>query len=300
MSEPHPPSKYSPPVVVTQLSWTFGIRPILQNLSFQIEAGARVGLFGANGSGKSTLMKCLLGLQAFDWGHVTLFGRDLDYIDDELRSRIAYVPQSPDLFPWLTVEQHLRVIGQSYPGWNEKRALELALGLELPLGKSVSKLSGGDQQKLAIALALAHQPDLIFMDEPVANLDPVRRNHFMRQLFVDHTWIAKEATVIFTSHLLNDLEDVLTQVIFLRNGDLQLDAAWPAFKYEHRLVNNKTLDALLASQPANQKIEDGAVIHRGKDYSLVNGAALATGGAQVPDSAFYPLTLDSLFQVLQQ
>lgn len=292
------PSSNPFPLCVENLSWTFGVRPILQELSFHIKAGARVGLLGANGSGKSTLMKCLLGLQPFESGQVTVYGKNLDQIDDEIRARLAYVPQSPSLFPWMTVEQHLRVIGQAYRNWTEKRAIELALALELSLGKLVSKLSGGDQQKLAIVLALAHQPDLILMDEPVANLDPVRRSKLMRQLFIDHTWIAQDATVIFTSHLLGDLEDVLSQVIFLHQGRLQLCADWPAFKQQHRIVSNQLLDTILGS--STQHGNDQAIVHRGADQSLVQFAAFSEALEKISDSGVVPLTLDTLFHVLQQ
>lgn len=278
---------------VQELTWHFGVRPILDGVSFTLPVGAKVGLLGANGSGKSSLLKCLLGLQNFDSGEVTLCGHPLSQLDDEARAKLAYVAQSPDLFPWMSVEQHLRTIGQAYPLWNEKRAIELALSLELSLGKTVSKLSGGDQQKLAIVLALAHQPELIMMDEPVANLDPLRRRNLMRHLFLDDRWLSPQATLIITSHFLSDLDDVLSHVIFMREGKIQLYADWRALRQTHCVI-------------ANQLLQDVHVeiLHQGRETSVVAIASLPArlqqelGSSSISGSR--SMTLDTLFAALHQ
>lgn len=274
---------------VQELSWHFGVRPILDRVSFALPIGAKVGLLGANGSGKSSLLKCLLGLQNFDSGEVTLCGHPLSQLDDEVRAKLAYVSQSPDLFPWMSVEQHLRTIGQAYPLWNEKRAIELALSLELSLGKTVSKLSGGDQQKLAIVLALAHQPELIVMDEPVANLDALRRHNLMRHLFLDHRWISPQATLIITSHFLSDLDDVLSHVIFMREGQIQLYADWRALRQTHCVIANQLLQGVRPE-----------ILHQGHETSVVAIASLPTHLQQGQGSGSKSITLDTLFAALHQ
>ena len=120
----------------------------------------------------------------------------------------------------------------------------------------------------------------------------------MRQLFIDHTWIAQDATVIFTSHLLGDLEDVLSQVIFLHQGRLQLCADWPAFKQQHRLVSNQLLDTILGRAPNMAMIK--AIVHRGADQSLVQFAAFSEVLEKSRIQAWCHSTLDTLFHVLQQ
>lgn len=269
------------------LNWHRGLNHILKDVSFTIPQGSKVGLLGSNGSGKSSLLKCLTGLTLADSGTVELFGQSTMEMNDSVRERIAYVAQTPDLFPWLTVEQHLKAIGQAYPRWTERRALELALHLELSLGKLVSKLSGGDQQKLAIVLALAHEPDLIFMDEPVANLDPLRRAGLMQSLFVDGRWVKEEATIVFTSHLLADLNHLLTHILFMRQGELQWQTDWVYTKKHCRLIP-KTEAAGLVSSPHFQS----------KKLALIDLNELTDAQGNELSRRFPAPTLDAVFAAL--
>jgi ABC-2 type transport system ATP-binding protein len=230
-------------VTCHNLHFAYSFKTILQDVNLAIPQGAVAGLIGANGCGKSTLLRCLVGLQIPQQGQVRLFNTPALEIDDTIRERLGFVAQAPDLFPWLTVEKHIKTIGQAYPKWRERRALELALRLRLPMGREVAQLSGGDQQKLAVVLALAHQPDLIILDEPVSSLDPMTRRDFMRSLFQDERSLFADAadensasleeenyapTIIISSHLLSDLERVVSHVAFMREGRVQLFEAWDA------------------------------------------------------------------------
>jgi ABC-2 type transport system ATP-binding protein len=225
------------------LHFSYSFKSILQDVNLAIPHGAVVGLIGANGCGKSTLLRCLVGLHNPQQGQVRLFNTPALEMDDTIRERLGFVAQSADLFPWLSVEKHIKMIGQAYPKWRERRAIELALRLRLPMGREVSQLSGGDQQKLAVVLALAHQPDLVILDEPVSSLDPMTRRDFMRSLFQDerpffadsidetdqHDDSAKYApTILISSHLLSDLERVVSHVAFMRDGRIQLFEEWDA------------------------------------------------------------------------
>lgn len=223
------------------LHFSYGGKSILQDVSLAIPQGAVVGLIGANGCGKSTLLRCLAGLHQPQQGEVRLFGKPVSEMDDAIRERLGFVAQSADLFPWLTVEKHIRMIGQAYPKWRKRRALELALRLRLPMTREVSQLSGGDQQKLAVVLALAHRPDLIILDEPVSSLDPMTRRDFMRSLFQDERPFFAGSddqkdqydndagytpAILISSHLLSDLERVVSHVAFIRDGSIQLFEEW--------------------------------------------------------------------------
>lgn len=238
-------SKHSYAVTCENLHFSYSFKSILQDVNLAIPHGAVVGLIGANGCGKSTLLRCLVGLQIPQQGQVKLFGTPALDMDDSVRERLGFVAQSADLFPWLTVEKHVKMIGQAYPKWRERRALELAIRLHLPMGREVSQLSGGDQQKLAVVLALAHQPDLIILDEPVSSLDPITRRDFMRSLFQDERPFFADSiddfvdeannsnadyapTIVISSHLLSDLERVVSHVAFMRDGRIQLFEEWDA------------------------------------------------------------------------
>ncbi|MEI8326443.1 MAG: ABC transporter ATP-binding protein [Betaproteobacteria bacterium] len=218
---------------------------ILDHIDLSIPRGAVVGLVGRNGAGKSTLLRCMVGLAEPTQGAAKLLGCPALDLSDPVRERLGYVAQTPDLFEWMEVHEHLRAIGQAYPRWNEERCLVLACRLGLPMGGRVKNLSVGDQQKLAVVLALAHDPDVLLLDEPVSNLDPMTRNEFMRSLFVDRRLgeetdergvLDAERTIVISSHLLSDLERVVSHVAFIRQGRLQLFEAWDAMLEHFRLI----------------------------------------------------------------
>ena len=230
-------------------------KTILGGITLDIPRGAVVGIVGRNGAGKSSLLRTMVGLAVPSMGTATLLGRQALDIDDGTRARLGYVAQTPDLFEWLTVTQHLELLGKAYPGWEQKYCMELAARFDLPLADKVSKLSGGDKQKLAVVLALAHRPDVLVLDEPVSHLDPLTRRDFMRALFSDG---AGDTTIVISSHLLSDLERVVSHVAFIREGFLQLFDAWDAILEHVRFV------------PFNMSIADDALVHRGVKHCVVD------------------------------
>jgi ABC-2 type transport system ATP-binding protein len=216
---------------------------ILKDISLSLPAGSVVGLVGRNGAGKSTLLRCLAGLIDPSSGSAALLGCPSSHLTDAVRERLGFVAQTPDLFEWMEVFEMIKTIGSAYPRWDETRALALAVQLNLPMGGAVRNLSGGDQQKLSVVLAMAHDPDLLLLDEPVSSLDPMTRREFMRALFSSPLRAdnppegpTHERTVLISSHLLADLERVVTHVAFIREGRLQLFDAWDAMQEHLRLV----------------------------------------------------------------
>jgi ABC-2 type transport system ATP-binding protein len=206
-------------------SWSASRPLVLDRIDFAIPEGAVVGLVGRNGAGKSTLMRCLLGLTTPASGESRLLGAPSLKLPDAVLERLGYAAQTPDLFPRLTGEEHLEEIAAVYPGVHMRDAVALAGRLDLGLARRAGELSQGDQQKLAVVLALAHDPDLLLLDEPVASLDPISRRDFMRALFAMRRKPSPR-TVLVSSHLLSDLERVVSHVMFLREGRLQLFIEW--------------------------------------------------------------------------
>jgi ABC-2 type transport system ATP-binding protein len=223
----------TPAVSVQDVSLNYGGPPVLDNISFQLPPGAVVGLVGRNGAGKSTLLRCLLSLSLPQSGSVQVLGDAAHELSDTTRERIGYVPQLPDLVEWMTVWQHVSYIGSFYSRWSEKTARDLCIRFELPLDLKVKSLSVGDKQKLSIILALAHDPELVLMDEPVASLDPMMRREFMRALFDTE----QTRTILISSHLLSDLERVVSYVAFMREGRLQLMGGWDELSENLRIVS---------------------------------------------------------------
>jgi ABC-2 type transport system ATP-binding protein len=212
-------------IKATGISKHFGSQQVLDNLDWEIEPGKVIGLLGRNGAGKSTLMECLLGLRETEVGRVTLFGEPVDSLSAASRARIGYVPQKPDLFEWLTPLQMLDYFKVLYPRWNAAKVDGLLQhwGFDpLMRNKPIGKLSMGEKQRLSIIRALAHDPDLLILDEPVSSLDPAGRRDFLREL-IDQV-LDSGTTVVFSTHILSDLERIALDVAFLKDGKIALQA----------------------------------------------------------------------------
>ena len=202
------------------LRMAFGPQVVLDGLDWSLPPGQVVGLLGRNGAGKTTLIETLLGLREPDAGRATLFGQPSTALDDAARARIGYVPQRSDLFEWLTADQLLAYFRSFYPRWNTAKVDGLMSRWDIARDKPIGKLSGGQQQRLSIVRALAHEPELLVLDEPVASLDPAGRRDFLGEL-VEQV-VDRRTTIVFSTHILSDLERVALDVAFLAGGKIAL------------------------------------------------------------------------------
>ena len=219
----HFPHADTPSAALSQLTLRYPKGPtVLNGLDWQLLPGQVVGLLGRNGAGKTTLLEALLGLREPDAGTVSLFGQDAQHLDDATRARIGYVPQQSDLFEGFTPIQLLAYFKSFYPRWNAAKVEGLMSRWEIPREQAIRKLSGGQKQRLSIIRALAHEPDLLVLDEPVASLDPAGRRDFLRELVGEV--LDRGATVVFSTHILSDLERVAFNVAFLTQGRIALQA----------------------------------------------------------------------------
>ncbi|MCC6069703.1 ABC transporter ATP-binding protein [Massilia sp. GCM10020059] len=215
---------------------SFSGHAVLNGLDLEVKPGQVIGLLGRNGAGKSTLIECLLGLRELDAGQVSIYGEDVANLSEATRARIGYVPQKSDLFEWLTPDQMLAYFKALYPRWNDAKVEGLLerWGFDaLMRNKAIGKLSGGERQRLSIIRALAHDPSLLVLDEPVSALDPVARRDFLREL-VDSV-IERGTTVIFSTHILTDLERVAVDVAFLKDGKIVLQGGLDSLLEKARL-----------------------------------------------------------------
>ena len=198
----------------------FDGREVLCRLDWEVPQGRVVGLLGRNGAGKTTLLRCLLGLSPVDAGSIEILGEPMDEPRGERLHRIGYVPQSFDLFPWMKVGDFLAFTAAFYRRWDTALVERLLAEWQLDRKKKIAALSQGQRQMLAIVRALAPDPDLLVLDEPVASLDPIARRDFLATLLPLVRRPGK--TVIFSTHITTDLERVDADIALLRTGRIAL------------------------------------------------------------------------------
>jgi len=219
---------------IAGLTKRFGQQIVLDSLDWSVPSGRVVGLLGRNGAGKSTLIRSALGLSPFDAGTVSIHGDSLPDYSPATLHRIGYVPQSFDLFPWMRVRQYLVFHSAFYARWDSALADGLLSRWEVDAKKKIGELSQGQRQKLAIIRAIAPDPDVLLLDEPVASLDPQTRRFFLDELLKLTRRPGK--TVVFSTHITTDLERADAEIALLKSGRIQFSCDLPTLKQRVRRV----------------------------------------------------------------
>jgi ABC-2 type transport system ATP-binding protein len=212
---------YTTVVDVTGLSRSFGSKRALDGVSFRATAGQVYGLVGANGAGKTTLIKHLLGLLRAVSGSVRVFG--LDPVRDPVGvlSRVGYLSEERDLPEWMSVDELMRYTQAYHPTWDAAYARELLESFALDPSKKVKELSKGMRAQAGLIAAVAHRPELLILDEPSSGLDVVVRRDILDA--VVRTVADDGRTVIFSSHLLEEVERMSDHVTMIHNGQVTLN-----------------------------------------------------------------------------
>jgi ABC-2 type transport system ATP-binding protein len=196
----------------------YGSTPVLRNLELTVEQGAIYGFLGRNGAGKTTTIRTILGVLAPSAGTVTLGDRTVRRTTAAMRRDIGYVSQEQHFFDWMTARHLGWFVGAFYPTWDSARFYRTLERLVVPVDRSAGQLSGGTRLKLAIALALAHRPKLLILDEPTAGVDPVTRRDVL-DLLQDEAR-TEGRTVLFSTHYVAEVEAIGTVVGVLHAGQL--------------------------------------------------------------------------------
>lgn len=213
------------------LKKSFDQHQVLKGITISAGRGEVIGLIGLNGSGKTTLLETALGFSPPSAGQAYLFGKNsMTELDEATKGRIGFVPQREELLHNINGEQYLNLVAAFYKHWNNELVAKISREWDIPLTKKIAKLSEGQKQKLAIVSSLGHEPELLILDEPVASLDPVARRQFLKQLIEMSD--RHQQTVIFSTHIVSDLERVASRVWLLKDGIIAVDEALDALK-EH-------------------------------------------------------------------
>lgn len=207
-----------PVIEARNLSKTFrGGTVAVSGLDLAVAPGTVYGLIGRNGAGKTTALRMLMGLLRPDGGTARVLGADLWTAPRETRARVAYVPQDQQLHAWMTLTEHCTYLAHFYDRWDPAYARRLAGRFELTPDRQVGLLSGGERRKVSVALALAARPEILLLDEPAAGLDPVARRELI-DVLVDILASGEGCTVLFSTHILSDLERIAEQVGIMDRG----------------------------------------------------------------------------------
>ncbi len=233
MHQEHKPSSNEPLVVVDQLTKAYGDFFAMRDCSLTIPCGQVFGLLGPNGAGKSTLLRLLLGFLRPTSGRARIGGFDCYRQRLAAHRLLSYLPGDPRLFRTMSGKQVLKFFSQVRPDCDYQRSLRIAERLDLNLSRWVLLMSTGMRQKLAIAAVLAVEQPLLVLDEPTTNLDPT-----VRGVVLEMIREAQQAgrTVIFSSHVLSEIEEVCDRVIILRRGQLVHDQSISDLMRQHRVI----------------------------------------------------------------
>lgn len=212
-------------IQVSNLSKWYGPFQALRDVSFQVNEGEIVGLLGPNGAGKTTTIKILTGYLHPDEGTVLIGGMDVLVHTREVQAIIGYLPENAPLYPELSVQGYLKMMAdlrQIPPDEQLERIAEAvhAVGLEDQLTRPIGQLSKGYRQRVGLAQAILHRPKLLILDEPTLGLDPTQVLEVRRLI----RRLARDSTILFSTHILSEVEALCDRVIILMNGEVRADA----------------------------------------------------------------------------
>ncbi|MGP4016748.1 ABC transporter ATP-binding protein [Saccharopolyspora sp. 5N708] len=236
----------------------------LRNCTIEIPAGRVVGLVGPNGAGKSTLMNLMVGLLAPTEGREEVFGERV--VPGTVLHRVAYIDQEHSMYRNFRIDEMLKAGRLLNARWNQQIATDRLAELDIALNSKVGEISGGQRAQVALALALAKEPDLLVLDEPVASLDPLARREMMSSLMAAKA--DRDCTVVLSSHVVSELERLCDYLVVLDRGTVKLVGDIDTLLDEHRVLVGPTTAPSPAGAVHRHVNEDRATV-------LVRGAVRA-------------------------
>jgi ABC-2 type transport system ATP-binding protein len=234
------------------LTKRYGDTPVLRGINLNIQPGRIVGLIGPNGAGKTTAIKAILGLTSFD-GELQVLGKDPRTERDELMNEVCFIADVAVLPRWMKVSQALDFVAGVHPRFDRKRAEEFLARTDIRPDRRVRQLSKGMVTQLHLALILAIDARLLVLDEPTLGLDLLFRRSFYDTLLNDY--FDKERTILVTTHQVEEIENILTDVIFIQHGNIALDAPTETLgeRFVQLVPTPANLEAARALKPFHQR-----------------------------------------------
>ena len=226
-------------IQVKNLSKNYRKQSAVQDLNFRLEEGQIVGFLGPNGAGKSTTLKMMMGLIRPSDGSILIDGKDPQEQEIALKKKIGYLAENNPLYPEMYVREFLAFIGNIHQLKNlDERIQEVIewVGLQKEAHKKIQELSKGYQQRVGIAMAILHNPAILILDEPTSGLDPNQRAE-IRDLIKS---LQKDRIILFSSHILSEVEAICDRVLLLHQGKLVSDSPMKDIKDLEKFFKEKT------------------------------------------------------------
>ena len=239
-------------VTARNLSKRFGTTVALDNVNLNIQAGRIVGLVGPNGAGKTTALKAILGLAEFD-GELTVLGLDPRKDRNQLMQNVCFIADVAVLPRWITVEEVVDFVGGVHPRFSREKCQAFLSKTKMKPTQRVRELSKGMIVQLHLALVMAIDAKLLVLDEPTLGLDILYRKEFYQSLLNDY--FDEEKTIIVTTHQIEEIEHILTDLLFIRDGKIVLDATMEQIgeRFSEVMVNPDKADAARALKPMYER-----------------------------------------------
>ena len=221
-------------VCCQNLTKQYGSFTALDCINFTLESGKIVGLLGPNGSGKTTLIKLLNGLLTPTMGEIRIAGQPIGV---ESKKLVAYLPDNSYLNSWMTVKQIVSYFTDFYEDFRPEVAYEMLARLDIAPERKLKTLSKGNKEKVCLILVMSRNARLYVLDEPIAGVDPAARDYVISTIINNYN---PEATVVISTHLIADIEQILDEVVFLKEGKIVLQKTVDEIREEHE----KSVDEL--------------------------------------------------------
>ena len=206
-------------------TYGYGVNAV-DGVTIDLPRGKIIGLLGPNGSGKTTLIKMINGLLKPTAGEIRFLG---DEIGPETKARISYLPDRTYLSPGDTINTVLDYFTDFYEDFSRERALQMLDGLSIDPNAKMKTLSKGNKEKVQLILVMSRQADLYVLDEPIAGVDPAARDYILRTILNNYR---QDSSVLISTHIISDIEQVLDEVIFMRRGQMVLYSTTEAIRQQ--------------------------------------------------------------------
>ena len=282
-----------PAIQIQGLTKRYGARVAVNDIHLDVPAGVVLGLLGRNGAGKSTTINCALGLIAPSSGTTLFAGVGLDVA---MRGRVAYVPETPAMYGWMTLKAHIEMRRRLYRSFDPARAQALADRFEISTEKPIRRLSKGGRTAASLVLAFAQNADMLFLDEPCSGLDPVAQRVALDAIV---SAASDGAALLFSSHDISQIERVAENVAIIDHGRIVINDNLETLRYSHKVV-----EAIFADPPqmidlaihANiARIDVKGKIVRAYVTGEANGIADALSSRGARSARVLDRTLEELF-----